>query len=71
MTLQPIKIFDGSLGGRALWQNKAFIAPSKVRGKTLNSYLKKRDEKAKRKSQKKKLIKEGKDDDSYLSEAFE
>jgi ribosome biogenesis protein BRX1 len=27
MTLQPIKIFDDTLGGEALWQNKAFITP--------------------------------------------
>lgn len=71
MTMQPIKIFDDSLGGRALWQNKAFIAPNKERGKAFNEYLRKRDKKAIRKSEKNKLIREGKDDDSYLSDAFE
>lgn len=71
MTMQPIKIFDGSLGGRALWQNKVFIAPSKQRGKKMEGYLKKRDLKAIRKSNTKKLIKEGQDEDSYLSDAFE
>jgi ribosome biogenesis protein BRX1 len=71
MTLQPIKIFEGSIGGAALWQNKAFIAPSKQRGKNFAEYLRKRDKKAIRKSEKKQLIKEGKDDDSYLSDAFE
>ena len=71
MTLQPIKIFDGSLGGKALWQNKSFIAPSKVRGKAFNEYVKKRDKKAMNKSEKNKLEREGKDDDSYLSDAFD
>ena len=71
MTLQPIKIFDGSLGGRALWQNKAFITPNKQRGKNMGEYLRKRDAKAVRKTKKKKLMKEGQDDDSYLSDAFE
>jgi len=49
MTLQPIKMFDGSLGGKALWQNSAFIAPSKLRGKKVGEYLRKRDSKAERK----------------------
>jgi len=71
MTLQPIKLFDGSLGGRALWQNKSFISPSKQRGKNMGEYLKKRDAKADRKTNHKKLMKEGRDDDSYLSDAFE
>lgn len=71
MTLQPIKIFDGSLGGKGLWQNKAFIAPSKARGKKMGQYLKKRDIKAERKSELKQLMKDGRDEDSYLSDAFE
>ncbi len=71
MTLQPIKIFEGSLGGKALWQNKAFIAPSKARSKKMEEYLKKRDTKAIRKNKLKKMLKEGRDDDSYLSDAFE
>ena len=71
MTLQPIKIFDGSLGGKALWQNKSFIAPSKARGKKMTEYLKKRDAKAERKSQLKQLVLEAKDEDSYLDNAFE
>jgi len=37
----------------------------------LNEYVRKRDVKAGRKTKKNKMIKEGKDDDSYLSEAFE
>lgn len=59
MTLQPVKIFDGSLGGRALWQNSGFIGPNKARGKRMEDYIKKRDEKAIRKGQLKKLVKEG------------
>ena len=50
MTLQPIKLFNGSLGGKALWQNKAYITPNRQRGKTMNEYIKKRDAKAERKS---------------------
>ena len=34
-------------------------------------YLRKREEKADRKKNHKKLMKEGRDDDSYLSDAFE
>mmetsp|Transcript_21368 Transcript_21368/g.26298 ORF Transcript_21368/g.26298 Transcript_21368/m.26298 type:complete len:224 (-) Transcript_21368:112-783(-) len=59
MTLQPIKVFDGSLGGRALWQNSGFIGPNKQRGKRMEDYIKKRDDKAVRKSNLKKLQKEG------------
>jgi len=36
----------------------------------MGEYLKKRDAKAERKNTSKKLIKEGQDDDSYLSDAF-
>lgn len=71
MTLQPIKIFDGSLGGRGLWQNKSFVAPNKARGKKMEDYLKKRDVKAIRKSDHNKTVKEGQDEDSYLEDAFE
>ena len=71
MTLQPIKIFDGSLGGRALWQNSIFVGPNKARGKRMEEYIKKRDEKAIRKGTLKKLQKEGQDEDSYLEDAFE
>ena len=71
MTLQPIKIFNGSLGGGALWQNKSFIGPNKARGKRMEEYIRKRDAKAMRKSDLKKLEKEGRDEDSYLEDAFE
>lgn len=37
----------------------------------MGEYLRKRDAKAGRKSSHKKLLKEGRDDDSYLSDAFE
>ena len=70
MTLQPIKIFDDSLGGKSLWQNKKFITPNKLRSKNYFEYLKKRDAKAERKRAKKQLIKEGQDSDDYLSDAF-
>lgn len=59
MTLQPIKIFDDTLGGEALWQNAAFITPSRVRSKKFGEYIKKRDEKADRKKAKIQLIEEG------------
>jgi len=52
-TLQPIKMFQGSLGGTALWQNKTFITPSRVRSKVFVEYLKKREEKQVRKLDKK------------------
>jgi len=31
--LLPIKAFEGSMGGAALWQNEAYISPSKLRSK--------------------------------------
>ena len=71
MTLQPIKVLGHSLGGATLWQNKAYITPNRARSKGFNDYLSKRDEKAERKRGKTKLVKEGRDDDSYLSDAFE
>ena len=37
----------------------------------MGEYIRKRDQKASRKSDKRKLEKEGRDDDSYLSDAFE
>lgn len=71
MTLQPIKVLDKSLGGSTLWQNKAYITPNRARSKGFNDYLAKRDEKADRKRGRSKLVTEGRDDDSYLSDAFE
>ena len=40
--LQPIKAFDRSLSGEALWQNEEYITPSKLRGKRYTDFLKKR-----------------------------
>jgi len=37
----------------------------------MGEYLRKRDAKAERKTNHKKLMKEGRDDDSYLSDAFD
>ena len=71
MTLQPIKIFDDTLGGEALWQNAAFITPQRMRSKNFGEYIRKRDEKAERKLAKKQLMQEGQDSDSYLDNAFE
>lgn len=51
--LHPIKIFDESLGGKALWQNKDYIAPTKLRSKKFIEFSKKRDDKAERKRGKK------------------
>lgn len=59
MTLQPVKLFQESMGGQALWQNPKFITPNKLRGKAMVSYLKKRDEKMNHKKDKKRLLKEG------------
>lgn len=59
MTLQPIKIFDDTLGGEALWQNSAFITPQKMRSKNFGDYIRKRDEKRDRKQAKQQLIKDG------------
>lgn len=70
MTLQPIKIFAGSMKGDALWQNEKFITPSKLRSKTYVEYLRKRDDKQARKADKKQLIKEGQDPDAFLDSAF-
>ena len=36
--LTPIKAFDGSLGGEALWQNENYIAPSKLRSKKYEAF---------------------------------
>ena len=36
--LTPIKAFDGSLGGSALWQNHEFIGPTKLRSKKYETF---------------------------------
>ena len=70
-TLTPIKAFEGSLGGEALWQNDKYIGPSKLRSKKYESFQKKRNEKIDAKSYKDQVIKEGRDPDAYLGEAFD
>jgi len=37
-TLTPIKAFDGSLGGEALWQNGDYIGPTKMRSKKYETF---------------------------------
>ena len=33
--LNPIKVFEGSLGGKALWSNKKFLTPVQVSGNNI------------------------------------
>lgn len=68
--LNPIKAFEGSIGGEALWQNSEYIAPAKIRSKRMDTFLKKREGKEKAKKYKDKILKEGKDPDGYLMDAF-
>lgn len=70
-TLTPIKAFEGSLGGEALWQNGDYIAPTKLRSKKFESFIKKRDEKEEAKQYKDKVLAEGKHPDAYLENAFD
>ena len=68
--MNPIKAFEGPIGGEALWQNEKYIAPAKLRGKRYDSFVKKRDHKEKQKEYKKDVMKNGKEPDSYLLDAF-
>lgn len=71
-TMQPIKIFGGTMCGDALWQNPKFITPNKKRSKTFTDFLRKRDDKLQRKQDKKNLLIEGKSADAFLDDgAFE
>ena len=72
MTLTPVKYFEGTMGGQALFQNSEFITPQKLRGKGYQRFttLKKRDELITKKRDKKRLMKEGQDEDGYLESAF-
>ena len=36
--LNPIKAFEGSMGGEALWQNSQYIAPAKLRSKKYDNF---------------------------------
>lgn len=72
MTLTPVKYFEGALGGQALFQNAEYITPQKLRGKGYHRFttLKQRDEQLTKKRDKKRLMKEGQDEDGYLDNAF-
>ena len=69
-TMTPIKAFEESLGGKALWQNGSYIAPTKLRSKKFETFQKKRDRKEKAKAYKARVLEEGKDPDTYLQDAF-
>lgn len=69
--LNPIKCFDGSMGGETLWQNDQFITPTKSRSKKYATFEKKRNFKEKQKEYKKKVIEEGRDPNAYLKSAFD
>lgn len=70
MTLTLVKVLDGSMCGEGLWQNERFVTPNKMRSKAMIQFLKKREEKLMNKSERKKLLKEGQDEDGYLDSAF-
>jgi ribosome biogenesis protein BRX1 len=55
--LLPIKAFEGSFGGEALWQNEQYITPSKYRSKKYDAFLKRRVGKEQRKKYKNKVEK--------------
>lgn len=69
--MTPIKAFEGSLGGEALWQNAEYIAPSKLRSKKYDAFQKKRETKELLKEYKETVLREGEDPDAYLEDAFE
>ena len=69
--LLPIKAFEGSMGGDALWQNADYISPSKQRSKKYDAFVKRRVAKEKRKVYNEKVHKKGQDPDGYLNDAFE
>ena len=68
--LQPIKAFDGIMGGEALWQNPNFITPSKLRSKKYEQFIKRRVQKEERKQYIDKVSKGGHGPDAYLQDAF-
>lgn len=68
--LNPIKLFDGSMGGETLWQNPNFITPTKQRSKKFAEFERRRDHKEKQKEYRNKVIEEGKDPNAYLKQAF-
>ena len=64
--LQPIKIFGGTLGGEALWQNDKYITPGKLRSKKYDAFVRRRDQKGERKEYRDNTLKKGVDPDAYL-----
>lgn len=64
--LQPIKAFDGTMGGEALWQNPTYITPSKFRSKKFEQFVKRRNQKEDRKQYRKEVTKGGHGPDAYL-----
>jgi ribosome biogenesis protein BRX1 len=70
-TLLPIKIFDGTMSGDALWQSSTYITPAKLRSRKYDSFVKRREQKEVRKTYKEKTIRKGQDPDAYLQDAFE
>lgn len=69
-SLNPIKAFEGPMGGEALWQNQFYIGPPKLRSKRFETFQKKRDAKLERKEYKQAVVEEGRDPDAYLDDAF-
>ena len=57
--LQPIKIFEGTMGGETLWQNGNYITPGKLRSKKFDRFVKKREHKTDRKDYRDKVLKKG------------
>lgn len=41
--LEPIKIFEGTMGGAALWQNAGYVTPGKLRSRKYDQFVKRRD----------------------------
>lgn len=68
--LEPIKIFEGTMGGAALWQNAGYVTPGKLRSRKYDQFVKRRDQKTERKDYKEKVLRKGHDKDSYLQDAF-
>jgi len=70
-SLVPIKAFDGTMGGEALWQNTEYISPTKLRGKKYDQFLKKRVAKEKRKDYYKGLMDARRKGVEDLNQAFQ
>jgi len=46
-SLNPIKLFDGSMGGETLWSNPNFVTPTKARSKKYAEFERRRNQKEK------------------------